>query len=112
MSASAAVETGRAEHWRRFQANPLALFGLALLTLLAGLALAAPLLPLADPYAVALGERLLPAGSPGHWLGTDQLGRDMLIRVLDGGHATSRAHQRDHGAHDVEELLQESCSHE
>jgi peptide/nickel transport system permease protein len=84
MSATAEAAAQRADHWRRFRANPLALFGLGLLGLLTGLALAAPLLPLADPYAVALGERLLPAGSPGHWLGTDQLGRDLLARLVWG----------------------------
>ena len=49
--------------WRRFRANRLALFGLALVAILAGLAAAAPVLPLPDPYATDLTRRLLPAGN-------------------------------------------------
>ena len=45
------------------------------------LALAAPLLPLPNPHATDLAQRMLPAGSPGHLLGTDQLGRDLLSRI-------------------------------
>jgi peptide/nickel transport system permease protein len=51
------------------------------LTLL-GLALALPLLPLPDPDLTALDARLLSPGSPGHLLGTDPLGRDMLARLI------------------------------
>ena len=51
--------------------------------LLALAAVAAPLLTAADPYAPALGERLRPPG-PGHPLGQDALGRDVLARVLHG----------------------------
>ncbi|WP_432563786.1 ABC transporter permease [Kineococcus sp. SYSU DK003] len=43
------------------------------------------LLPLPDPNAQDLGDRLLPPLSAGHLLGTDQLGRDLLSRVLHGG---------------------------
>lgn len=48
-----------------------------LLTLLAGIV--APYSP-----TQAVGERLAPPG-PGHWMGTDQLRRDVLSRVLHGG---------------------------
>ncbi len=58
--------------------------GLAVLALVALAALLAPVLPLADPAATALADRLLPPGSPGHLLGTDQLGRDLLSRLLWG----------------------------
>ena len=47
--------------------------------------LLANLLPLPDPNAQDLGDRLLPPLSTGHLLGTDQLGRDLLSRVLHGG---------------------------
>ena len=57
--------------------------GAAGLVLLALAAVAAPLLTAADPYAPALGERLRPPG-PGHPLGQDALGRDVLARVLHG----------------------------
>ncbi|MDN3622203.1 dipeptide/oligopeptide/nickel ABC transporter permease/ATP-binding protein [Methylobacterium isbiliense] len=47
-------------------------------------ALAAPLLPLADPNATAPAARLLPPFTPGAWLGTDALGRDLLARLVWG----------------------------
>lgn len=47
-------------------------------------ALAAPWLAPDDPLRADFGRGLLPPGSPGHLLGTDQLGRDLLARVLYG----------------------------
>jgi peptide/nickel transport system permease protein len=41
-----------------------------------------------DPYQSNIGKRLLPIGSPGHILGTDEQGRDMLTRILYGGRLT------------------------
>ncbi|MFC8719362.1 ABC transporter permease [Kitasatospora sp. NPDC057198] len=46
------------------------------------LALAAPLLAPADPTAGHLADRLLDPGTPGHPLGTDGQGRDLLSRLL------------------------------
>jgi peptide/nickel transport system permease protein len=73
--------------WRRFSRRRLAVASLFLLALLA---LAAALQPLAvrllgiDPLAVDLYGRL--AGpSAAHPLGTDELGRDLLLRLLQGG---------------------------
>lgn len=37
-----------------------------------------------DPIAQNLSERFAPIGSPGHLLGTDQHGRDILIRIIYG----------------------------
>lgn len=49
--------------------------------------LAGPWLAPLDPNLVDLSNRLqLP--SPDHWLGTDQLGRDQLSRILNGGQTT------------------------
>ena len=45
----------------------------------------AGVLPLPGPNDQDLGARLLPPLSEGHLLGTDQLGRDLLSRVLHGG---------------------------
>ena len=48
-------------------------------------ALAAPFLGLPDPVARNMTVALKPPGSPGHLLGTDQFGRDLLSRVVWGG---------------------------
>ncbi len=48
------------------------------------LAVAAPLLTGYDPLKGDLELRLLAPGSPGHLLGTDPLGRDLLARMLYG----------------------------
>jgi len=47
-------------------------------------ALLAPVLPLVDPDAVDTPNRLKGPGTPGHWLGTDEFGRDMLARLVWG----------------------------
>ena len=67
-------------------------FGLPL-ALLAALCFLAPLLPLDDPNMQDLRGRLTPpswqsGGSFDHVLGTDQLGRDILARLLFGGRLT------------------------
>lgn len=49
------------------------------------LALFAPLLAPADPFKGSILKRLLPIGSEGFLLGTDELGRDMLTRLIYGG---------------------------
>jgi len=58
-------------------------WGLAMTLLLAGVALFAPWLAPHDPAAQDLPQRLL-SPSPAHWMGADQLGRDILSRVLYG----------------------------
>jgi peptide/nickel transport system permease protein len=55
------------------------------LLLIAGAALFAPWLGIADPAVSNSGERLLPVGSASHLLGTDELGRDMFARLVYGG---------------------------
>ncbi|OJA57808.1 D-ala-D-ala transporter subunit [Burkholderia ubonensis] len=74
--------------WRRFAANPLNLFGLAILIALLAVAIVAPLITPHDPLRQVLADRLLPPGSPSHWLGTDQLGRDILSRLIGGSRLT------------------------
>lgn len=41
-----------------------------------------------DPNRMAVSDRLLPAGSPGHLLGTDALGRDVVACLLSGAHTS------------------------
>ncbi|KVA62783.1 D-ala-D-ala transporter subunit [Burkholderia cepacia] len=74
--------------WRRFAANPLNLFGLAILVALIVVAIVGPLIMPHDPLRQVLSDRLLPPGSPSHWLGTDQLGRDILSRLIAGSRLT------------------------
>jgi len=74
---------------RRLTANREACVALAILLVLVSAAAAAPLLPLADPFDQDLVGRLLPPawdtdGAWSHPLGTDQLGRDLLSRVIWG----------------------------
>ena len=52
------------------------------------MAIAAPLLATHDPNAQDLADRLLPPLSPGHWLGTDELGRDIWSRMVYGARTT------------------------
>lgn len=68
--------------WSLLLHNRLAAFGLLLLAVTLLSALIAPLLPLPDPDATDLLQRLAPPLTPGHLLGTDALGRDMLSRLL------------------------------
>ncbi len=67
--------------WWRDQ--PLAGVGLLLLLGFSVAALLAPWLAPADPAQIALGHRLLGPGA-GHWFGTDELGRDILSRIVYG----------------------------
>ncbi|EWY36456.1 NAD synthetase [Skermanella stibiiresistens SB22] len=73
--------------WRRFLTHRAAVVSLILLVLLAAAALAAPLIEAAlgvDANAVSLLDRFGPP-SAANWLGTDELGRDVLVRLLHGG---------------------------
>jgi len=69
---------------RRLTQNPVVSVGLAVLVAIVAIVLLAPILPLADPNVAAVAERLHPPFTPGHVLGTDQLGRDMLSRLIFG----------------------------
>src|SRR5499425_1964518 len=56
-----------------------------ILVLIFASALLAPWLHLADPYQGSMIRRLRHIGTPGFPLGTDELGRDMLARLIYGG---------------------------
>ena len=73
--------------WQNFRANPLAMGGFLVVIALIVLSLLAPLLATFDPGAQNLPNRLA-RPSAVHWLGTDELGRDLFSRVLHGGRVT------------------------
>ncbi|CAN7589789.1 ABC transporter permease [Trinickia sp. LjRoot230] len=74
--------------WCRFAGNPLNMIGFAILLTLVIVAIASPLIMPHDPLRQVLADRLLPPGSASHWLGTDQLGRDILSRLVAGSRLT------------------------
>jgi len=74
--------------WLSLSRNPLALFGLGILVTLIVLSALAPWIAPHDPYTQELANRLQPPGSPGHLLGTDELGRDILSRLIHGASIT------------------------
>ncbi|MEH2470630.1 peptide/nickel transport system permease protein [Nitrobacteraceae bacterium AZCC 2161] len=84
-----AEEPGRASYWRevgrRLRRDRLAMLCLAVLCLILLGMIFAPLLSPYDPLQGSMIRRLKPVGTPGHWLGTDELGRDMFARLIYGG---------------------------
>ncbi len=74
--------------WRRFSANRLALVGLLIIVALIVIAaLAGTIAPYSPTVGDLAGSRLLPPGEK-HWLGTDDLGRDIFSRILYGSRWT------------------------
>ncbi len=76
--------------WRKLKANKGALVGLAIIAFFAILAIIAPLLPLPDPNATSWST-IRKAPSAAHWLGTDDIGRDILSRMIWGAQASLMA---------------------
>jgi len=68
---------------QRLLHNKLAVAGLTVVTLLFAVSLLAPIIAPYDPNAIDLKNILMPPGSS-HLLGTDQLGRDILSRMIWG----------------------------
>lgn len=73
---------------RRLLRDPVTMVCLAVLLALILSAIFAPWLGLADPYKGSMVARLKPLGTEGHWLGTDEQGRDMFARLIYGGRLT------------------------
>jgi ABC-type dipeptide/oligopeptide/nickel transport system permease subunit len=69
--------------WRRLLRNPVAVASLVFLAILALIAVLAPVIAPYDFAAQSLADRRQPP-SLMHWLGTDELGRDTLSRLLYG----------------------------
>ena len=70
--------------WRGLRRDRFALLGGAIVFLALLCALLAPVLAPHDPLAQDAANRLQPIGTPGHLLGTDTNGRDILSRLIYG----------------------------
>src|SRR5436305_13583626 len=70
---------------RRLRRDKVSMACAVILLLIFLSALVAPWLGLADPYQGSMIRRLRHIGTPGYPLGTDELGRDMLARLVYGG---------------------------
>lgn len=73
--------------WRKLRTNKSALVGATMVALFVGLALLAPVLPIADPTATDWGA-IRKAPSAQAWMGTDEIGRDVLSRMIWGAQAS------------------------
>ena len=78
----------RKSYWggvvRRLLSDRVSVFCGTILLLIVLMAILAPFLAPVDPNATSIVKRLRPIGTPGYLLGTDELGRDMLSRLIFG----------------------------
>lgn len=70
--------------WKKLIRNRLAVAGLIIIILQVLIAIAAPLITSYDPATQNLEATELPMFTEGHWLGTDNYGRDMWSRIAYG----------------------------
>ena len=69
----------------RLRHDPVTIVCAVIVMLILLAAVFAPLIAPYDPYKTSMLKRLAPVGTPGYILGTDELGRDMLTRLIYGG---------------------------
>lgn len=69
--------------WYRFKKRPIAVIGFFIVLIFIVIAFVAPLIAPYDPYATDF-KNMLAKPSSAHLLGTDELGRDILSRILYG----------------------------
>lgn len=77
------------ESWRLFRRSPLSITGFIIIAALIIMAVIGPYVAPHSPFRVDLSEKLAPP-SKGHLLGADQLGRDILSRLLYGARISLR----------------------
>jgi peptide/nickel transport system permease protein len=70
--------------WRQMRRSPFAIAGILILGLLAVIALGAEWIAPHDPNEMDLAAGAQPPSPPEHILGTDELGRDLLSRLIYG----------------------------
>lgn len=83
----AEARASRSRAWGKLRANPVALLGAGLVVFFVAVAALAPLLPVPDPTATDWGA-VRKAPSAAHWFGTDEIGRDVLARMIWGAQAS------------------------
>ncbi|MDR3469390.1 MAG: ABC transporter permease [Xanthobacteraceae bacterium] len=87
--AATEIATGARGYWstvaRRLSRDPVSVICAVILAAILASAIFAPWLGLADPYQGSMIRRLRVVGTPHYPLGTDELGRDMLARLIYGG---------------------------
>ncbi|NLH82123.1 MAG: ABC transporter permease [Phyllobacteriaceae bacterium] len=89
-SEAKAPTRGSSRAWRKLVANKAALAGLGIVATFALLAILAPLLPISDPLQTSWTAIRKPP-SWAHPIGTDELGRDILARMIWGARASLSA---------------------
>jgi len=87
-AATAARQRNRS--WQKFRASRSALLGAALVAFFLGVAILAPLLPIAGPTETDWAAVRKPPSAE-HLLGTDEIGRDVLSRMIWGARASITA---------------------
>ena len=87
-AASPAARAGPRSHpFRRLLRRPAAAAGLVVIALFVALAVLAPIVSPYDPLATSWSA-VRKAPSAAHWFGTDEIGRDVLARVIWGARAS------------------------
>jgi len=71
--------------WSRLRRDKVTMTVTAILFAIIMIAVFAPWVTTYDPYAGSVLRRLKPVGTPNHWLGTDETGRDLWTRIAYGG---------------------------
>ena len=73
--------------WKKFRSHKSAMIGGVLVVFFILIALAAPLLPIPEPAATDWGA-VRKAPNWAHWMGTDEIGRDVMSRLIWGAQAS------------------------
>jgi peptide/nickel transport system permease protein len=85
---AAEAEAGQAywaKVWRRVSRDKMTVAVILVLCAFVLMSIGAPLVTSHDPAQGSVFKRLKPPGTPGHWLGTDEVGRDLWTRMVYGG---------------------------
>jgi peptide/nickel transport system permease protein len=71
--------------WKRLKRDPVTIFCASVLFIMLMMIIFAPFIAPHDPFQGSMIRRLRPIGTENYPLGTDELGRDMLTRLIYGG---------------------------